>query len=740
MQTSTLHIVGMTCGLCSLKIEKALSKIEGVSSTSVSFVSESASVVHEGVSRDALKNAVSRSGFSVDEDGKGASREFLKLKRSALLSALLSAPLVLLMLICSVDDCCALFDPSALGSFSVWIASVRTNFYYLHNWRLQALLSFPVVFVFGWRFFKGAFYSFRSGIWGMDVLVALGASVSFAFSVWRGPLADTNPDIHLFFESASLIVTLVLFGKYLEASVRHKSVDALKSLSSLVPPVAHLVGGGSEEDVPLDEIVRGNILSVRPGEKIPADGIIESGDSSVNEAMMTGESSSVFKKAGDRITAGTIALDGAFLMKVINSGDDTLLGHIISEVALGQATKTRVQQITDRICSVFVPAVIAISLGTFLVWFFVIFKGLPFLIEKPVLYALTVLVISCPCALGLAVPAALSVGVAKAARRNILIRDGSVLENAWRADTVVFDKTGTLTRGALVLTGIHLNENASVTRETLGAFVSAAEKKSNHPLALAVASYFGDAGEGLKNFREYPGLGVEATVSGKHIIAGNRRFLESRNLTIPESGTICSEGTELHVGVAGRYEGYLSFTDELRETALPAVTSLRRKRRDVILLSGDTEKASSAVAGILGIGARYFGMLPTGKKTVIETLMNGGHTVAMVGDGINDAPALSSANLGIAMGSGTDVAMQTGDIVILDNNLESIPWILEWSRAVMNTILVNLFWSFSYNIVAIPLAVLGYLNPAIACLAMTFSSLLVIVNSLALGRKRVKER
>lgn len=735
MQTSTLRIVGMTCGLCSLKIEKALNGLAGVSSTSVSFASETASVVHEGVSREALKKAVSRSGFSVDEDGKSASREFLKLRKSAILSALLSAPLVLLMLICSVDDCCALFDPSALGGFSVWIASVRTSFYYLHNWKLQAVLSFPVVFVFGWRFFKGMFYSLRSGIWGMDVLVALGASVSFAFSVWRGPLADTNPDVHLFFESASLIVTLVLFGKYLEASVRHRSVDALKNLSALVPPLAHLVAGGVETDVSLSEIRCGNIISVRPGEKIPADGIIESGESAVNEAMMTGESAPVFKKRGDSVTAGTVALDGSFIMKVVNSGEDTLLGHIISEVALGQATKTRVQQITDRVCSVFVPAVIVISFGTFCVWFFVIFKGLPFLIEKPVLYALTVLVVSCPCALGLAVPAALSVGVAKAARKSILIRDGSVLENAWRVDTTVFDKTGTLTRGTLALTGIHLGENASVTREELGALVSAVEKKSNHPLARSVVSYFGDTGAEAEYFRESPGLGVEATVSGKHIVAGNKTFLESRRLTVPESGEIGSAGTVLHVAVAGRYEGYLSFADEIRPTASGAVFFLNRKKKDIILLTGDTEKGASEIAGTLGIGSLYFGVLPAGKKSVIERLRNEGRTVAMVGDGINDAQALSAANLGIAMGGGTDVAMQTGDIVILDNNLESIPWILEWSRIVMNTILVNLFWSFSYNIVAIPLAVLGYLNPAIACLAMTFSSLLVVVNSLALARK-----
>ncbi len=740
METTTLRIVGMTCSLCSVKIERGLSGIEGVKSVSVGYASETAVVVHDGVPPDRLRQSVKASGFDVDEgDGKSVERHLRALAVELIAASVFTLPLVLVMLVCTVDDCCAILDPRAAGRFSLWISELRFALKPLHDWRLQAALAFPVQFVLGLRFYRGAWYCLRSGLWGMDLLVAVGTTATYLFSLYQGWSFGAESSTRLYFESSASVVTLVLLGRYLEAKVKRRADSSVRLLSGLRTRTARVADGMEEREIDAGGLRVGDIVIVRPEERIPADGTIVHGNAVLDESMLTGESLPVEKTEGDAVTAGTMTLSGGFRFRVEKTGQNTMLARIISLVESARSAKTEVQRAVDKVCAYFIPAVLLASLATFCVWYFLIFKGKIFLIEKPIVYAVSVLVISCPCALGLATPAAVSAGIATAARRKVLIRNGAALETARRIDTVVLDKTGTVTRGRLHLTECLLRPGSPFSCGDLLRLAAAAEVPSLHPVGRAIAAALGPAAVSLEapvEFESVPGMGVRAEVSGRTVLIGAGRLFKNRGVPLYDFGRDNDGSTIAHIAVDGVHEGAFVLQDVPRVSARTAVASLVNAGKSVVMVTGDSQAAAREAAAAAGIDVVRSRVLPGEKAEVVRTLRAEGAFVAMVGDGVNDAPALAQADVGIAMGTGNDIAIEAGDVILADGNLDSIPWLIGHSRRVMRVIRGNLAWAFVYNAIGIPVAALGLLNPEIACAAMALSSLSVLLNSLRLNREK----
>lgn len=758
MESSTLKVYGMTCTLCSAIIEAGVEKLSGIHKVNVSYASERASLQYDAstIQLDEIKNTIEKLGFSVEEsEAAGTSSawqrratERSKLRNQVIVSAVLSSPLLLAMLLGGLGFCHDTFDPYTQTPWGLFVESIRVKTAILHKWWLQMAFATPVQFIIGYKFYRNAFYALKLRKATMDLLVVLGTTTAYFYSVYTA-LFDTTLYLYgmknIYFEASAVIITLILLGSYMESIARGRTSSAIETLIGLRPQTAKVIRNGNEVDIPIDDVAVGEIIIVRPGEKIPVDGIVLEGYSSIDESMLTGESLPVDKQVNDLVTGASINQNGTLKLQALKVGNETVLAHIIKLVEEAQSSKAPIQKTADKACSYFVPAVVLASLTTFLIWFFVLFDAQLFLIDKAIVYAVAVLVVSCPCALGLATPTAIMVGMGKGAQNGILIKNGEILENVCNINAVLLDKTGTITTGKPEVTDIILlNQDEDRLNEvSLWEIAAIAEKKSEHPLGAAIYKkykrLFDREVKDPEQFEALPGQGVYAKVAGRSVLIGTSKLMEDKAVQIDHSRNIISalqdEGKTISlVAIDGKLAALIALMDEVRENAREAVTLLNKMGIDVYMLTGDNAQTAAAIAKRVGIANVLAEVLPGRKAEEVEKLKRQGKVVAMVGDGINDAPALAAADIGMAVGTGTDVAIETGDVVLLKDDLMAVPAAIKLSFATMRTIKQNLFWAFIYNIIGIPIAAAGYLNPVVAAAAMALSSISVLLNSLFLKR------
>lgn len=603
------------------------------------------------------------------------------------------------------------------------------------------ILVTPVQFIGGWGFYKGAWSAIRAGNINMDFLIALGTTVAYVYSVIVVfapnilPIKVAERDVY--FEVSAVIIAFVLLGKYMEEIIKTRSSAAVRKLLDLAPPTAHVIRNKVEEDIPAENIMVGEIIIVKPGEKIPTDGELTEGSSTIDESMLTGESMPVEKVKGSTVIGGTLNRTGSFQFKATRIGKETTLAQIIRLVEEAQTSSSKIQRIADKVTAYFVPTVVIIAIIAFFGW--LIIGNLP----QGLLAFIAVLIISCPCALGIATPAALMVGVGKGAEAGILIRGAEILERAQQLNTIVFDKTGTLTKGEPQVTNIKaFNE---FNKLDVLKYAAAVEAASEHPLGEAIVRGAQHRKIELPKptkINSIPGHGIRGEIEGQTILLGNRRLFHNENIdpsTAEETLTrLEHEGkTAMLVGIDGKLTGVIAVADTLKPEAQETIDALQKANIEVILLSGDNKRTAKAIAKELGITHVIAEVLPSDKSHVIQDLKKQGKVVAMVGDGVNDAPALATADIGIAIGSGSDVAKETGGIILIKNDLRDVVTAIHLSRATMTKIKQNLFWAFIYNSIGIPIAALGFLNPIIAAAAMALSSLSVIANSALLKLKKI---
>jgi Cu+-exporting ATPase len=717
-----LRIGGMTCATCAGRVEKALFGVPGVVRAAVNLATEKATVEgFAGVMRaSALLAAIRRAGYGgellagdLDRDRQLAAAEDLRLKRETWrvgAASLLAAALMLPMVSIPLPD---------------W---------------LQFALATPVQFVLGARFYVAAWKAIRAGAGNMDLLVSLGTSVAYFYSVYL-MFADSSMNMdmgdHLYFEAAAVVIVLVMIGKWLEVRAKRSTTAAIRSLMSLRPETARIEQVGGEVELPISAVAVADVVIVRPGERIPVDGILLSGSSAVDESILTGESLPVTKSAGDKVMGGTINGNGLLRIQTAAIGEQSTLARIIALVENAQVKKASVQRLADRVAAVFVPMVLLVAAATLLGWWF--FTGN---LASGIIPAVSVLVIACPCALGLATPTALMVGTGAAARSGILIRDVEALERAQRINTVALDKTGTLTEGKPAVTDVI---TAGIEEKQLLVLVASAQAGSEHPLARAILTKAtGLAFAPPEDFESHAGKGLLARIEGKSIAVGNRRLMSDKGIGIEGLDRVAEQLEEQGRTVmwaaefdpSRRLLGIIAVADQVKPTARDAVRRLHEIGVETVLITGDNERSAAAVAAQVGIRRVIAGMLPADKAAEVQRLQAAGKQVAMVGDGVNDAPALAAADVGIAMGTGTDVAMQTAGITLMRGDPLLIADMIAVSRATYKKIGQGLFWAFIYNVVGMPLAAAGLLSPMIAGGAMALSSVSVVSNALLLRRWR----
>ena len=712
---SDLNVEGMHCASCVGRIERSLKKVEGVSDASVNLATGQATVRYDPamLGTESLINAIVKAGYGasvVHEDESQEGGEELP-NRSPLFnlagSALLAVPILVVSMAWHVRP--------------IWANTVI------------AIATFVVVFGFGRQFFTGAWAAAKAGGGAtMDTLIALGASAAYFFSIYQFLVADSHD---LYFETSSTIVTLILMGRWLEARAKSTAVGTIKSLVGLAPKSAlKVTAAGEELEVPLSQIYPGDTVRVRPGEKIAADGIVVGGASAVDEALITGEALPIEKTVGSTVTGGTVNGTGALLFRATATGSNTVLAHMVRLVQDAQGSKAPVQRLADRVSAVFVPVVLVIAALTFGVRLVVLHQPLAACLVP----AVAVLVIACPCALGLATPTAIMVGTGRGAAMGILIKNGESLERAHNINRVVLDKTGTITIGKPVLTDVL--PSPEFTESQLRVLAASAEKSSEHPLAAAIVKGADLDGDllAVSTFNSTPGIGIEAVAGGRTILVGVHEQLTSRSIGIPDDMAARAQELEqagrttVFVAVDGRFAGILAVADTVRPGSAAAIESLKRMGLEVELLTGDSERVAASVAAQVGINNVRAQIKPDGKSAAVKSLQKDGFMVAMVGDGVNDAPALAQADLGIAMGAASDAAMEAADVTLLRADLSGVGSAIMLSRAAMKIIRQNLFWAFIFNIIGIPLAAMGGLSPMIAAFAMSMSSVTVVSNSLRL--------
>ena len=728
----TFEITGMTCAACASRIEKGLNRMEGVRAT-VNLATETARVAFQPdlVSPEDLIRKVEQLGYKAwlkTEEISGQdhrAREIRRLKRLLAFSAALSFPL--------------LWSMAGHFSFTAWIWTPEL---FMNPW-FQLALATPVQLGIGARFYAGAYKALRSGSANMDVLVALGTSAAYFYSLYLTFRSLGHGEAHatLYYETSAVLITLILLGKLLEAIAKGRSSEAIKSLMGLKAKTATVLRDGRETAVPAEEVAAGDVVLVRPGEKIPVDGIVLEGESAVDESMLTGESMPVTKRIGDPVIGATLNKHGMLTIRATKVGKETALAQIIRAVEEAQGSKAPIQRFADAISGVFVPAVVAIAALTFAVWFFAADPGdAGGALEK----AIAVLVIACPCALGLATPTSIMAGSGRAAELGILFRGGEHLEQTYRIKTVVLDKTGTITKGKPELTDVAAAEGWSEAE--LLRLAAAAERPSEHPLAEAVTAGARARGMDLPaaaSFAAMPGLGVWAVVEGRSVLVGSARLLAQNNVPVDEGmlekARILQEQGKSVVFVScdGQPAGLLAVADTVKETSPEAIRRMKEMGLEVIMMTGDNERTARAVAAEVGIEKVMAEVLPEDKAKEVKKLQEAGKKVAMVGDGINDAPALATADVGMAIGTGTDVAMEAADVTLMRGDLRSVPDALVMSRKTMANIRQNLFWALAYNVIGIPVAALGYLQPWVAGAAMALSSVSVVLNALRLQRVKL---
>ncbi len=713
-----LNIEGMTCAACSARIEKVVGRLKAVESVSVNLASEKAHVTFvPGIVQESdIIRAVEKAGYGAKLASQSAETEEKERKQKEYRrdvlkfwgAVVLIAPLLIQMFY-------TLFGGSA----------------FIPNW-VSWILATPVQFYVGWRFYKGAYHSLRGGAANMDVLVALGTSVAYLYSAVL--TLTGRPDVY--FDSSATVVTLIFMGKLLEARAKARSSSAIESLAKLGAKVAHVLREGAETDVPVEELRVGDVVRVRPGEKVPSDGVILEGTTTIDESFLTGESLPVEKSVGASVVGASVNQTMAFAMEIKKIGSDTALAQVIRLVDQAQGSKAPVQRLADKISGIFVPIVLAIALVTLLAWGFV--AGWP----HALIAAVAVLVIACPCSLGLATPTAIMVGTGLGAESGILVKGGEHLELAHKVNTVVFDKTGTITSGKPMVTDLWTAEG--VSEEELLRLAAALEAQSEHPLGAAVVA----CAKELKievpaaaDVQAIPGRGILGQVSGMLIRIGNRRYMEETDIaSIPEDELQRFEnGGKTAILVTGENKllGLIAIADTVKSDAEKTVRLLQEMGIGVWMITGDNERTAKAVAREVGIRNVIAGVLPGDKASKVEELRQGGRVVAMVGDGINDAPALAAADIGIAMGTGADVAIEAADIALMHGNPIGVVQAIVLSKQTMRKIRQNLFWAFFYNVLGIPLAAFGILSPIIAGAAMAMSSVSVVSNSLLLRRLKL---
>ncbi len=754
-----LPITGMTCAVCSTTVEKALSNVDGVSEAAVNLAVEKATVKFdpEVTSRTELVDAVKKAGYGVIETGPKQKNEAFPTEDPVIEARRKEQKLALMELIFAA----VLSMPLFLTHMYMIIPGVpvpETMMWFHHTGWVQFLLATPVQFIIGSKFYIGAFKSLRNRSANMDVLVVLGTSSAYFYSLFvmlgNEPFGWTPMIGHAYyFEAAAVLITFILFGKYLEARAKGQTSEAIRKLMDLAPKKATVIRKGKERVIKVEDIVVGDLVLIKPGEKVPVDGRVESGRSTVDESMITGESIPVSKKRMDQVIGATINLDGLLKVRTTRIGTDTTLAQIIKLISDAQAKKAPIQRYADLISSYFVPGVVSISIITFFTWLIIggrfVDTGDKSVFLFSLLAMVAVLVIACPCALGLATPTAIMVGTGMGAEAGILIKGGEALETAGKLDVVVFDKTGTLTQGKPEVTDIEVYKGK---KKEMMRMAASAERGSEHPLGQAIvrkAMHSKVKVPEAAYFENVAGKGIDATVEGTNVLVGSPKLMEMRKVdisaTTADAKKVQAQGrTVVMVALDGFLVGMFGIADTPKAKAAKVVKELEGMGLDVVMLTGDNKRTAKTIAKKLGITNVIAQVLPSDKADAVKKLQEDGKKVAMVGDGINDAPALAQADVGIAIGSGTDIAMEAGDVVLVSGDLDGVPKAVRLSKKTMNKVRQNLFWALIYNSIGIPVAagvffpLLGWqLSPELAGLAMALSSVSVVTNSLLLKLSKV---
>lgn len=700
------NIKGMTCATCANRIEREISKMIGVLNASVNLATERGTfiVIKGVVDKKSIAEKINSLGYVVEIENEKKPLEEDEIAKKTFTRLIVSAVFTLPLFLSMID----------MIFHTPFIPDIFSNGYF------QLILASVVQFYCGFQFYKGAYANLKHLSANMDVLVALGTSAAYFFSLYNIFYGH-----HLYFETSSMLITLITFGKYLEAKAKRRTTQAISKLLNLTPKKARIVRDNKELEVSIEDVKVGDIVIVRPGEKIPVDGEIVEGETYIDESMITGESLPVKKGIADSVTGGTVNRNNTFKFRATKVGEGTLLAQIIKIMEDAQSVKAPIQKIADVVSGYFVPAVIGIAIFTFIYWFF--FET-NFDLNVSIINMVSVLVIACPCALGLATPTSIMVATGKGAENGILFKSGESLEVLSKVTAIAFDKTGTVTFGKPVVTEINPK---SVEKEYFLRIAASLEKYSEHPIAQAIVNHYKGEFIDIKNVKSFPGKGIVGEFSGSKISVGSKKFIEDvTNCNIEDEGF----GTNVYVAYDDKYLGYLVVNDEIRPTSSKAVEILKSYNIKLYMFTGDNSYTAKKIAKKLGISNVFADMLPQDKVDKIKELKESGEVVAMVGDGINDAPALTVADVGIGIGTGTDIAVEAADIVLVKGDLLGVAKGFNLSRKTLKNIKQNLFWAFIYNIIGIPIAAAGYLSPIIAGGAMAFSSVSVVSNALRLKK------